>query len=35
MTRLIQVQRAFESSAALVRETESSLDEAIKTLGSK
>ena len=35
MTRLIQVQRAFESSAALVRETESSLDEAIKTLGSR
>lgn len=35
MTRLIQVQRAFESSTAFVRETESSLDEAIKTLGSK
>ena len=35
MTRLIMVQRAFENIAALMRETESSLDEAIKTLGSK
>ncbi len=35
MTRLIAVQRAFESTAALVRDTEGSLDEAIKTLGSK
>ena len=35
MTRLIMVQRAFENTAALVRDTHSSLDEAIKTLGSK
>lgn len=35
MTRLIQVQRAFEDVAALVRKTGSSTDEAIKTLGSK
>ena len=35
MTRLIQVQRAFEDVAALVRQTGSSTDEAIKTLGSK
>lgn len=35
MTRLIQVQRAFESTAALIRDTESSFSEAIKTLGSK
>lgn len=35
MTRLIMVQRAFENTAALVRDTDSSLDEAIKTLGSK
>jgi len=33
MTRLIAVQRAFESAAATVRETEASLDEAVKTLG--
>ncbi|MEI9408977.1 flagellar basal-body rod protein FlgF [Mesorhizobium salmacidum] len=35
MTRLIMVQRAFENTAALVRQTDSSTDEAIKTLGSK
>lgn len=35
MTRLIQVQRAFESTAALIHDNESSFDEAIKTLGSK
>jgi flagellar basal-body rod protein FlgF len=35
MTRLIQVQRAFENISAMMRETGSSLDEAIKTLGSK
>ena len=35
MTRLIQVQRAFEDVAALVRKTGSSTEEAIKTLGSK
>lgn len=35
ITRLIQVQRAFENSAALIRDTESSFSEAIKTLGSK
>jgi flagellar basal-body rod protein FlgF len=35
ITRLIQVQRAFENGAALLRDTESSYDEAIKTLGSK
>ncbi len=33
--RLIMVQRAFENGAALLRDTESSYDEAIKTLGSK
>ncbi len=33
MTRLIQVQRAFENMAALTRNSESSLDEAIKALG--
>lgn len=35
MTRLITVQRAFEDTAALLRQTDSSTDEAIKTLGSK
>ncbi|PBC10218.1 MULTISPECIES: flagellar basal-body rod protein FlgF [Mesorhizobium] len=35
MTRLIQVQRAFENTAALMRQTDSSTEDAIKTLGSK
>lgn len=35
MMRLIQVQRAFEAQAAATRETETSLDSAIKTLASK
>lgn len=35
MTRLIQVQRAFENISAMMRQTGSSVDEAIKTLGSK
>lgn len=35
ITRLIMVQRAFENGAALIRDTESSYDEAIKTLGSR
>ncbi|TGR30476.1 MULTISPECIES: flagellar basal-body rod protein FlgF [unclassified Mesorhizobium] len=35
MTRLIMVQRAFENTAAMMRQTDSSTDEAIKTLGSK
>ncbi len=35
VTRLIQVQRAFENISALMRQTGSTLDEAIKTLGSK
>jgi flagellar basal-body rod protein FlgF len=35
MTRLIQVQRSFENTAALMRQTDSSTDDAIKTLGSK
>ncbi|CAM5362574.1 Flagellar basal-body rod protein FlgG [Mycolicibacterium aubagnense] len=35
MMRLIQVQRAFENVAAMVRQAGSSTDEAIKTLGSK
>lgn len=35
ITRLIQIQRAFENGAALLRDTESSYDEAIKTLGSR
>lgn len=35
ITRLIIVQRAFENGAAMIRDTESSYDEAIKTLGSK
>lgn len=33
MTRLIMVQRAFENAAALIRDSESSFDDAIKTLG--
>jgi flagellar basal-body rod protein FlgF len=35
ISRLIMVQRAFENTAALMRETASSSTEAIKTLGSK
>lgn len=35
ITRLIMVQRAFENAAALTRDTETGLDDAIKTLGSK
>jgi flagellar basal-body rod protein FlgF len=35
MTRLIMVQRAFENTAALMRQTDSSAADAIKTLGSK
>lgn len=35
MTRLIMVQRAFENAAALTRETESTFDEALKTLGTQ
>jgi flagellar basal-body rod protein FlgF len=35
ITRLIMVQRAFENGAAMIRDTESSYDEAIKTLGSQ
>ena len=35
MTRLIQVQRAFENTAALMKKADSSTDDAIKTLGSK
>lgn len=35
MTRLIAVQRAFENTAALMRSTGTSLDDAIKTLGAK
>ena len=35
ITRLIMVQRAFENGAAMIRDTEFSYDEAIKTLGSK
>lgn len=35
MTRLIMVQRAFENTAALMRQTDASTDDAIKTLGSK
>jgi flagellar basal-body rod protein FlgF len=33
MTQLIQVNRAFEGMAALMRDSESALDQAIKTLG--
>ena len=35
MTRLIMVQRAFENTAALMRQTDATTDDAIKTLGSK
>ena len=35
ITKLIMVQRAFENGAAMIRNTESSYDEAIKTLASK
>ena len=35
MTRLIMVQRAFENTAALMRKTDASTEDAIKTLGSK
>jgi flagellar basal-body rod protein FlgF len=35
MTRLIAVQRAFENTAALIRSTTSSLDNAVQALGSK
>ncbi|WP_274627884.1 flagellar basal-body rod protein FlgF [Arvimicrobium flavum] len=35
ITRLIMVQRAFENTAAAIRSTSASFDEAIKTLGSK
>ena len=35
MTRLIMVQRAFENTAALMRNTDASYVDAIKTLGSK
>jgi flagellar basal-body rod protein FlgF len=35
ITKLIMVQRAFENGAAMIRNTESSYDDAIKTLGSK
>ena len=33
MTRLIMVQRAFENTAALIRDSESTMGDAIKTLG--
>ena len=33
MTRLIMVQRAFESAQSVIRETETTYDEAVKTLG--
>jgi flagellar basal-body rod protein FlgF len=33
MTRLIMVQRSFENSAAMNRDTEATLDDAVKTLG--
>lgn len=35
MTKLIMVQRAFENTAALMRQNEASFSDAIKTLGSK
>lgn len=35
MTRLIMVQRAFDNAAALIRESEASFSDAIKTLGSR
>ena len=33
MTRLIMVQRSFENAMAMTRETEATLDDAVKTLG--
>ena len=33
ITKLIMVQRAFESAQSMIRETESTYDEAVKTLG--
>ena len=33
MTRLIMVQRAFENASAMMRDTEATLDDAVKTLG--
>lgn len=33
MTRLIMVQRSFENAAAMMRDTESTFDDAVKTLG--
>jgi flagellar basal-body rod protein FlgF len=33
MTRLIMVQRSFDNTAAMMRDTETSMDDAIKTLG--
>lgn len=35
MTKLIMVQRAFENTAAMIRQNEASFSDAIKTLGSK
>ncbi|MEW9804484.1 flagellar basal-body rod protein FlgF [Mesorhizobium marinum] len=35
MAHLIMVQRAFDNSAAILRDSESSFDDAIKTLGSR
>lgn len=35
MTKLIMLQRSFENSAALIRQTENTFSDAIKTLGSK
>ena len=35
MSRLIMVQRASENTAALIRSTSATFDEAVKTLGSK
>jgi flagellar basal-body rod protein FlgF len=35
MTQLIMVQRAFENAAAMNRQTETSMSDAIKTLGSR
>ena len=35
MTRLIMVQRAFENAGAMIRDTETAFDDAIKTLGSR
>lgn len=35
MTKLIMLQRSFENTAALVRQTENTFSDAIKTLGSK